>query len=152
MTTPSLYIGIDLGTSGVRACAINEHKELLHICSTPLPKPIQKQHSITQDASLWWQAVENVLNSLFKKINPEVVQAISVNGTSGTVLVCEASGEPLAPARMYNDAFCYEQAERIKHIAPLKSAVHGASSGLAKLLYLQQSFIFLKLINLQDIY
>lgn len=136
----SLFIGIDLGTSGVRACAINGNEELLHTASTLLPPPDIKQNSITQDACLWWQATQEVLNQLFEVIDASQVQAISVNGTSGTVLVCDPLGVPLGPARMYNDAFCSEQATRIKPIAPAESAAHGPSSGLAKLLYLQDHY------------
>ena len=136
----SLFIGIDLGTSGVRACAIDENKTLLHMTRSTLPPAQTNEQSITQDAQLWWKATEDVLNELFKTINASQVQAISVNGTSGTVLVCDQQGTPLAPARMYNDSFCIEQANRIKRIAPENSAAHGASSGLAKLLYLQSQF------------
>ena len=133
----SLYIGIDLGTSGVRACAINDRKEPIHTCKTSLPAPITQASSITQDANLWWHATEKVLCELFGHIDASYVKAISVNGTSGTVLVCDSQGIPLAPARMYNDGFCTDQAARIKSIAPASTAAHGTSSGLAKLLYLQ---------------
>ncbi|RDH84419.1 MAG: carbohydrate kinase [endosymbiont of Galathealinum brachiosum] len=133
----ALHIGIDLGTSGVRACVINNNKALLHTCKTPIPSPIRQGNAITQDANLWWHATNKVLRDLFSKINVKNVKAISVNGTSGTVLLCDEQGKPVAPARMYNDGFCTEQAALIKSIAPAETAAHGTSSGLAKLLYLQ---------------
>lgn len=134
----SIYIGIDLGTSGVRACAINSLNECLHMCATPLPEPEIQGQSISQTAELWWQATQTVLIKLLGQINTGQIRAISVNGTSGTVLVCDQQGTPLAPARMYNDAFCTEQANFIETVAPAQSAAHGPSSGLAKLLYLQK--------------
>jgi len=140
ISIPSLYIGIDLGTSGVRACVINDNKDLLHTCKTSLHAPEKQGNSVTQDANLWWQGTEKVLHELLTHIDTNAVQAISVNGTSGTVLICDEFGVPLAPARMYNDGFCTEQAELIKSIAPDSSAAHGTSSGLAKLLYLQQKY------------
>lgn len=133
----ALHIGIDLGTSGVRACAINDNKELLHTCKSSLPAPVKQGNSITQDANLWWQTTEKVLCELFSLIDINNVKSISVNGTSGTVLLCDGLGTPLAPARMYNDGFCTEQAALIKSIAPAETAAHGTSSGLAKLLHLQ---------------
>jgi len=136
----ALYIGLDLGTSGVRACAINEKEELLHSCHTPLLAPIKHQQAITQDASLWWQATEKVLAELLSQLDATQVKAMSVNGTSGTVLVCNSQGTPLAPAIMYNDASCTQQAEFIESIAPPESAAHGTGSGLAKLLYMQQEY------------
>ena len=136
----SLFIGIDLGTSGVRACAVNHHEELLHTSNTSLPSPDIQQRSITQDPQVWWQATQTVLKDLFTHIDAANVQAISVNGTSGTVLACDHNGTPLAPARMYNDSFCTEQATDISQIAPKTSAAHGTSSGLAKILYLQAQY------------
>ncbi|HEX5635930.1 MAG TPA: FGGY-family carbohydrate kinase, partial [Gammaproteobacteria bacterium] len=44
---------------------------------------------------------------------------------------------PLAPALMYNDSRGVDEASRIARYAPTESAAQGASSGLAKLLYLQ---------------
>jgi len=140
MNQSSLYIGIDLGTSGVRACAINQQEELLHTCTTALPAPLRKGSCVTQDASLWWQATKRVLTELFNQLDASQIKAISVNGTSGTVLLCDEQGTPLSPALMYNDASSTQQAKQISVIAPSNSAAHGASSGLAKLLQLQQSY------------
>ena len=138
ITSTAIFIGIDLGTSGVRACAINANKSLLYTCKTPLPAVIKKNNAITQDPNLWWLATKKVLEELFTHIDVSHIKAISVNGTSGTVLVCDEKGTPLAPARMYNYAFCTQQSALIKSIAPPETAAHGVSSGLAKLLYLQQ--------------
>ncbi len=135
-----LYIGIDIGTSGIRACAINNAEEIYHICKVKLPEPEHHQFSITQDANLWWLATLQVLTLLFKKINSMDVIAISINGTSGSVLVCDKQGTPCAPARMYNDLHCTVQAKKIKNIAPKNTAAHGASAGLAKLLYLHDKY------------
>jgi len=148
-----LFIGIDLGTSGVRACAIDQQKRLLHQCNQPLPEPdcqISEQpgqqitqnisQRITQNPQLWWQATLQVLQQLFVQIDPAEVLGISVNGTSGTVLACDTQGKPLSPALMYNHNACQAQAERIAQIAPASCGAQGATSGLAKLMYLQQTF------------
>ena len=152
MSEHGLFIGIDLGTSGVRACAIDQQKRLLHQCNQPLPEPecetIEHHQpitpavtqAITQNPQLWWQATLQVLRQLFVQIDPAEVLAVSVNGTSGTVLACDAQGTPLSPALMYNHNACQAQAERIAQIAPPSSGAQGATSGLAKLMYLQQSF------------
>jgi len=81
-----------------------------------------------------------VLRQLFVQIDPAEVLGVSVNGTSGTVLACDAQGTPLSPALMYNHNACQAEAQRIAQIAPAGSGAQGASSGLAKLIYLQQAF------------
>jgi len=136
----ALYIGIDLGTSGCRACAIDDHASVVHMSWQSLPAPKQKHQRIEQDASIWWQGVEQVLNDLCNHIDTDQVKAISVDGTSGTLLAIDKQGSPLSPALMYNDASCTQQADAIKPVAPENSAALGNSSGLAKFLYLQQSF------------
>jgi sugar (pentulose or hexulose) kinase len=137
---PHYFIGIDIGTSGIRACAVDDSAQLHAMASATLPPPIQNGRAIEQDAMLWWQTLQQVLHTLLQKIDASRVRALCVDGTSGTMLVTDAQGTPLAPALMYNDSRCIEQAERIKTHAPVECAAHGASSGLAKLLYLQQTY------------
>jgi sugar (pentulose or hexulose) kinase len=136
----ALYIGIDLGTSGCRACAIDDNANAVHMTWQSLPAAQCNNHRVEQDANIWWRAVQYLLDDLGKHIDTTQVQAIAIDGTSGTLLVTDAQGTPLGKALMYNDASCWQQAEAIKRVAPENSAAQGATSALAKLLYLQQAF------------
>ncbi|MCW9024445.1 MAG: FGGY-family carbohydrate kinase [Gammaproteobacteria bacterium] len=135
---PDLFIGIDLGTSGCRAIAINTAADIIAQANTTLPAPAQSNNHIEQDAELWWQALTCVLENLLQQCDPSDVKAISIDGTSGTVLLADINGHPLHPALMYNDARATTEVEKIKRVAPIDSVVHSSSSGLAKLLWLQQ--------------
>jgi sugar (pentulose or hexulose) kinase len=130
------YIGIDVGTSGIRACAIDQDGVLLALCAVELPAPMVDGEAISQDPMIWWRGLEQVLGQLLRQIDGQAVQAIAIDGTSGTLLVTDGDGVPLAPARMYNDSACRTQAQHIGALAPEDSAARGASSGLARLLYL----------------
>lgn len=132
------FIGIDIGTSGIRACAINELSQQVAITSQPLPPPAVSGNAIEQDANIWWQSAQQALAELFKQIDPSQVQAICVDGTSGTVLVTDAFSKPLAPAFMYNDSRARDEAEQIRAVAPVDCPAQGMSSGLAKILYLKK--------------
>lgn len=136
------FIGIDLGTSGCRACAINQQGDILAEARTGLPaSKMPKPGHVEQTPADWWQATLAVLDQLFAKrlFTPK---AISIDGTSSTLLVCTQQGRPLTPGLMYNDSRAVEPSQQLRHIAPPDSAVHSASSALAKLLYLaaQQAF------------
>jgi sugar (pentulose or hexulose) kinase len=133
MPTP-LAIGIDLGTSGARAVAMTPAFEILAQGSARLdafgPDP--------RDPKIWWQAVEAALEQVLAQIDRAEVGAIAVDGTSGTVLAIDESGNPLARPLMYNDKV--EDAELLSRVAPViarDSAAHGPTSGLAKALALQ---------------
>ncbi len=100
-----IFLGIDLGTSGVRGSAIDLQGKELATARIPLP-PIQQPAD-------WQHAAFNVIGQLCEQVESELIQAIAVDGTSGTVILCDGHGEPCSPALMYNDQSCTEEAEEI---------------------------------------
>jgi len=133
----AIFIGIDLGTSGCRACAIDEQANIVGRSDKPLPASISRNNHITQKPDDWWQVCQAVLADTLNKIDRNKVQAIAVDGTSGTILLCDENGKPLTDGYMYNDNACQHEAALIKKIAPKNSGAHGASAGLAKCLFLK---------------
>lgn len=139
--TDACFVGIDIGTSACRAIAIDRRGNTLGEASVPIPVPTNKDGHVTQDAQVWWKALNACLHALHTEVPAARVRALTVAGTSGTVLLCDKKGAPLAPALMYGDARAQAQAERIATVADRASGAHGASSALAKLLWLgEKSF------------
>lgn len=137
MGVEPLYLGIDLGTSGVRAQAIDPQGRVHAAATAPLPPPDIRAGRIEQDPALWWEAVCRCLEGVRAGIDLKRIRAIAVDGTSGTLVLCDRHGTPLAPALMYNDRRPPTCVEPIARHAPPASGAHGASSALAKLLWLQ---------------
>mgnify|MGYP006422102437 CR=1 FL=1 len=79
-----------------------------------------------------------MLGALGADLNGHDPQALCIDGTSATLLLCTSEGEPLAPALMYNDTRAREQAQLIAERAPVDSPARGPSASLAKLLWLRQ--------------
>lgn len=138
----ALYIGIDLGTSGCRACVIDEHQRLVADDSRHFDAGLES------DPQHWWACTLQVLGQVIAQTNsrlaPQNMQqiphaVIAVDGTSGTLLLCNANGTPVTPALMYHDSRSQAQATLIKQLAPAESGGHGATSALAKLMYLQHT-------------
>jgi sugar (pentulose or hexulose) kinase len=129
-----LHLGIDVGTSGVRAIAIDADGTVRAQASRPMPAPSSEGGVIAQDPAIWWQAVEAVLAAVAAEAGRGQIRSLAVDGTSGTLLLADAQGRPLAHARMYNDASAAHLAPRIKAAAPPESGAHGATSPLARLL------------------
>jgi sugar (pentulose or hexulose) kinase len=136
----STYIGVDFGTSGCRAVAIDAAGNSLAEAAVALPPSLQQGAAVQQSANDWWQGLEALLPQLLARIEPSQVRAIAVDGTSGSVLLADADARPLTPALMYNDGRAATQAGRLAHLAPRDSAAHGTGSGLAKLLWLLEHF------------
>ena len=133
----SLAIGIDLGTSGCRAVAIDARGDIHAQAAVAMPAPVRDGVAVSQEPALWWQAVEHCLSQLLTGIPTTEISAIAVDGTSASLLLTDAEGTPQGPALMYNDARAQDQARRIAELAPPGTAAQGASSALAKLLWLQ---------------
>lgn len=136
--TNNAYIGIDLGTSGCRAIAIDDDGNIIAQHQQTLPNSTSITPHSEQDPQQHWQCVEMVLTQLFSQLKDYQVKNIAVDATSGSVLLVDEQGEALTPILMYNDARATVESDIIKQRAHANSGAHGASSGLAKLLYLQQ--------------
>jgi sugar (pentulose or hexulose) kinase len=131
-----LFLGIDVGTGGVRACAIDARGAIEGTAAAPLPAPRHHGDAIDQEPEFWWQATVTAIGKLGQAVDLGRVARIAVDGTSGTLLLIDAEGRPRSPGLMYNDARAAAEATRIAKIAPAESGAHGRSSALAKLLHL----------------
>jgi len=133
------YVGIDLGTSGCRAIAIDDAGAIVAEAREALPDSRQPEAGASeQDPQDWWEAVSHVLVGVLGQ-HAGQLRALSVDGTSATLLLCDARGIPCTPALMYDDARASVQAALIGRHAPADSPARGPGSALAKLLWLLQS-------------
>ncbi|MBX6322105.1 MAG: FGGY-family carbohydrate kinase [Rhodospirillaceae bacterium] len=134
-TNDALFLGLDVGTSGVRACAVDAAGEPVATAETAMPAPRRDGPAVEHDPEVWWQATVDTLHALRGTIDLARLRRIAVDGTSGTLLLVDAAGRPLTPGLMYNDARAAEPAGRIAAVAPPESGAHGPTSALAKLLH-----------------
>ena len=135
------FLGIDVGTSGIRASLIDStgHELLSH--RLPFADALCSQRE--QNPEHWWQLLEQLLRELGEKRRQQNLPApvaIAIDGTSGTILACKQDGSPLSAALMYNDDRAVQEAQAIERFAPADTAVHGVSSSLAKALWLWQHY------------
>lgn len=126
--TAGVAIGLDVGTSGVRAALVGETGAVLAFGATPL----EEERRRYPDA--WWHAACEAVCALSGQAGLSSVRALAVDGTSGTVLPVDRSGRPLAPASLYNDPADPALVARVAEAAPPGSAARGAASPLAKAL------------------
>ena len=131
-----LYLGIDFGTSGARAIVIDGEKSIVASTSAKFTNIAPNQLAQT------WQAT---LDDLILQLPVEIrkqLKAIACNGTSSTVLLCDATGQPITAPLLYNDSRGKELLAEIKAVAPDNHVVVSATSSLAKLLWWQQQPYF----------
>lgn len=126
-----LFLGLDFGTSGARACAIREDK------SIAWERRIDFPDAPNQTPLDWRTALHGLLGALPRDVAANL-RGIAIDGTSGTVLLCDENLAPISPALLYSDSRAKPQADRLRSIAPESHTVCNPSSGLAKFLWLTQ--------------
>lgn len=128
----NLYIGIDFGTSGARAVVIDV-EATIH-AQTRYPFEV----SVSGTDTIGWQtALFALIEQIPKELRREI-RAIAIDGTSSTVLLCDAGGSPVDAPLLYNDARGVAALETLRAIAPPNHTVLSATSSLAKLLWMSQ--------------
>ena len=131
MTIPPLVLGIDLGTSGVRAVVIDERKEILQSKATAYRRNLS-------DPSSWTRACQELIQGIPARLRKNL-KAVSVDGTSGTLLACNHQGVPLGEALTYSQA-CPEQEQKLRRLTPKGGAASSRSGSLARALRLVDQF------------
>ena len=133
----ALALGIDIGTSGVRAVLMNSKFDVLAQSSSLM----SNFGSNYRNPTVWWKSLESALEQLRIEVHEKwsQVAGICVDGTSGTMLALNNKFEPIGDALMYNDPVEDPVIlKQIRQYAARESAAHGATSGLAKLMKLQE--------------
>ena len=127
-------LGIDIGTSGVRAVLVGKDGDILAMGQTAMMLPQQSFGRLWQDPQVWVAAVDQVLLGLKSKFKEHVVLALAVDGTSGTILPVDDKGAPIELASMYNDVAEEKFLAPVMQAAPEETAARGSSSPLARAL------------------
>ncbi|MYH57926.1 MAG: FGGY-family carbohydrate kinase [Boseongicola sp. SB0675_bin_26] len=129
----SLALGIDVGTSGIRTAVADERGKVLSMArSAHLPQDPDRI-----DAEKWWQAVETCILRQVAALEESghrgmEISRIAVDGTSGSMVLCDAGLRPVGRALMY-DTGCFEpEAARIDMHAPPTHIARGPNSALAR--------------------
>lgn len=137
MLNKAAFLGIDVGTSGIRAIVIDRQQNVLaSIQQAMLVTEEQPPQDYQQQPDIWWHTLQSLLSNLSRQFDFKQIRTLSLDATSGTVLLIRPNGKPLTNGLMYNDQRAIDFAEKIKHFAPTDSPACSTSSGLAKVLWL----------------
>ena len=104
MTGRPLFLGIDLGTSAVKAIVVDDAGTVVGEGSGDYPMLHPSPTHAEQDPAAWWQAtIQAVRQAVAALDNPLAVVALGVTGQMhGTVLLDEAN-QLLGPAIIWPD-------------------------------------------------
>jgi len=100
-----MYLGIDLGTSEVKALLLDPDHRVVAVAGSPLALSRPEPHWSEQDPADWWRATEAAVATL-RAAAPDAfagVRAIGLSGQMHGATVLDAADRVLRPAILWND-------------------------------------------------
>lgn len=100
-----MHVGIDLGTSGIKALLIEDLSRVVAVAAEPVAVSRPQVGYSEQEAGLWVSTVLACLDRLATQAPREMaaVQGIGLSGQMLAALVLDADLKPLRPAMLWND-------------------------------------------------
>jgi xylulokinase len=106
-----MFLGLDLGTSGLKAILIDEDQCVLASANAPLGVSRPQVGWAQQNPADWIAACQNALTELSSKSDLSAVKGIGLSGQMHGATVLDARDDVLWPAILWNDTRSANQAE-----------------------------------------
>lgn len=120
-----MYIGIDLGTSGVKVILLNEQGEVVAAQTEKLtvsrPHPLWSE----QDPEQWWQATDRAMKALGDQHSLQDVKALGIAGQMHGATLLDAQQRVLRPAILWNDGRCAQECTLLEARVPQSRVITG---------------------------
>lgn len=121
-------LGIDFGTSGARAIVLGPQGTIV------AESRVKFSAAETGDPLVWTAAMETLLDRIPVTVRSTLAR-LAINGTSGTVLLCDQKGRPVTQPLLYHDDRGQSVQAQLQQLAPANHLVCSSTSSLAKLLW-----------------
>lgn len=120
-----MFIGIDLGTSGIKAIVLNSAGDILASETVSLtvskPKPLWSE----QNPEDWWNATCEAMCGLGRQIDLSNIEAIGLAGQMHGAVLLDNKGDVLRPAILWNDGRSTEECREIEEMIPCSREITG---------------------------
>jgi xylulokinase len=137
-----MHLGVDLGTSGVKAVLTGAGGEVIGQAIAPLaistPRPLWSE----QDPAAWWQATQDALAMLRQAHSLSAVRGLGLAGQMHGAVLLDAADRVLRPAILWNDGRSGAECAALEAAEPRSRGITGnlAMPGFTapKLLWVRQ--------------
>ncbi len=122
-----LFLGIDVGTSGVKAILVAPTGEVVAASTTALTMATPRPGWAEQDPGAWWDAALTSIHALRRARPDASVAAVGISGQMHSSVFLDARGDVIRPALLWCDgrttAECAEITERLGGESRLRELV-----------------------------
>ena len=123
---PACYLGIDCGTQSTKAVLIDaESGEARGVASAPHRLDLRPDGTSEQNPADWIDAAVAAVRAVLAQVTPGEVRGIGLSGQQHGLVVLDAAGAPVRPAKLWNDTTTGPEC------ALLTDALGGAEASIA---------------------
>lgn len=139
-----MFLGIDLGTSGVKTVLMDEEGRIVDRETAPLEVSRPRPDWSEQDPEAWWAAADTSVRALSARAPAAAaaVRAIGLSGQMHGATLLDAADRPLRPAILWNDGRSGAACATLEQRVPASRTITGnlAMPGFTapKLVWVQQ--------------
>ena len=112
----AVFLGLDVGTSGVKAILVSRDGAVVQSSTSPLTLQTPAPGWAEQDPEAWWRATLSAVRTLLAKSQDVQVGAIGISGQMHSSVFLDGGGVVIRPALLWCDgrtsAECREITER----------------------------------------
>ncbi len=122
-----MYLGIDIGTSSVKAVVVDGAQQIIASAAAPLSVSRPRELWSEQNPEDWWAAVEQAISELRHKAGKAWagVKAIGLSGQMHGAVLLDEAGRPIRPAILHNDGRSHAEAQELNRKLPRIGAIAG---------------------------
>jgi xylulokinase len=122
----SVLLGLDIGTGGARAVAVDESGEVVAEASSEYPLHSPRPGWTEQDPEDWWEGAREALGKVAVEVGEAGYEVVGLGLTGqmhGSVFL-DASGEVIRPALLWNDQRTEAQCREITATVGEERLIH----------------------------
>ncbi|WP_044172775.1 xylulokinase [Phytobacter massiliensis] len=122
-----MYLGIDIGTSELKALLIDGEGEIVASAHAALTVQRPHPHWAEQDPQDWWQACGRVVTEL-RQQHPQqwaAIRAIGLSGQMHGAVLLDGEGKVLRPCILWNDTRSAAECAMLREQHPEMMAISG---------------------------
>ncbi len=100
---PQNYLGIDIGTTAVKALVVDESGTVIGDAESPQQLSVPQPGWSEQNPSDWWQGTIDAVRAACAQADVNYVASIGLSGQMHSSVLLDASDEILRPSILWND-------------------------------------------------
>ena len=110
------FIGIDVGTSSIKALLVDPYGKVLASSNPEYPFQTPAPLQAETDPEVWWDATCRALQKLLESTDPGLVKGVGLTGQMHGLVLLDKKGNPLRPCIMWNDQRSFKECEEMTKI------------------------------------